>query len=68
MKKNGNIKTTIWGWEPMAHACNPSYSGGRDQEFKASLWTIVLQDPISKTNPSRKGCCFFFSHKKGLAA
>jgi hypothetical protein len=22
----------IWPWAPVAQACNPSYSGGRDQE------------------------------------
>jgi hypothetical protein len=21
-----------WSWAPVAHACNPSYLGGRDQE------------------------------------
>jgi hypothetical protein len=40
---------------PVAHACNPSYSGGRDQE-DCSLkpaWANSSQDPISK-NPSQK--------------
>jgi hypothetical protein len=38
----------------MAHACNPSYSGGRDQEdFGLKLaQEICAQDPIS--NPSQK--------------
>jgi hypothetical protein len=38
---------------PMAHTCNPSYSGGRDQEDRSSKPTqaSILQDPISK-NPS----------------
>jgi hypothetical protein len=39
----------------MAHACNPSYSGGRDQEDRGSkpAWANSSQDPISKT-PSQK--------------
>jgi hypothetical protein len=40
----------------MAHTCNPSYSGGRDQEdcgLKA-VWANSLQDPISKKNPSQE--------------
>jgi hypothetical protein len=24
-------------WVPVAHACNPSYSGGRDQDFSLKL-------------------------------
>jgi hypothetical protein len=38
------------GQQPMAHACNPSYSGGRDQE-DCSLkpaWGKSLRDLISK--------------------
>jgi hypothetical protein len=40
---------------PVAHACKPSYSGGRDQEYglkpaqENSLW-----DPISKMPSSKK--------------
>jgi hypothetical protein len=26
------VKILILSWAPMAHACNPSYSGSRDQE------------------------------------
>jgi hypothetical protein len=38
----------------VAQACNPSYSGGRDQEDHGSksAWVNSLQDPISK-NPSK---------------
>jgi hypothetical protein len=41
---------------PVAHACNPSYSGGRDQEDQAlkPAWANSLQDPILKKNPSQK--------------
>jgi hypothetical protein len=37
-------------WAPVAHACNPSYSGGRDQENRSSkpAWANSLQDPILK--------------------
>jgi hypothetical protein len=35
---------------PAAHACNPSYSGGRDQENRSSkqAWADTSQDPILK--------------------
>jgi hypothetical protein len=38
------------GWVPVAHACNPSYSGGRDQDNCSlkSAWANSSQDPISK--------------------
>jgi hypothetical protein len=34
----------------VAHTCNPSYSGGRDQEDYSSkpAWANSLRDPISK--------------------
>jgi hypothetical protein len=37
-------------WALVAHACNPSYSEGRDQEDCGSkpAWTGSFQDPISK--------------------
>jgi hypothetical protein len=40
---------------PAAHNCNPSYSGGRDQEAHGSKpdWANSLRDPVSK-NPSQK--------------
>jgi hypothetical protein len=40
----------------MAHACNPNYSAGRNQEDRGSKPTggNSSQDPISK-NPSQKG-------------
>jgi hypothetical protein len=36
------------GQAPMAHACNPSYSGGRDQEDPSSkpAWVNSSQDTI----------------------
>jgi hypothetical protein len=40
----------------VAHACNPSYSGGRDQEdhgLKAA-WANSLRDPISKKPITKK--------------
>jgi hypothetical protein len=41
---------------PVAHACNPSYLGGRDQEDHGSkpAQANSLQDPTSKKNPSQK--------------
>jgi hypothetical protein len=40
---------------PLAHAYNPSYSGGRDQEDHSlkPAWGNSSQDPVSK-NPSQK--------------
>jgi hypothetical protein len=42
---------------PVAHACNPSYSGGRQQEDCSSkpAWANSLQDPISKKHFTKKG-------------
>jgi hypothetical protein len=39
----------------VAHACNPSYSGGRDQEDCSSkpAWTTVGKT-LSQKNPSQK--------------
>jgi hypothetical protein len=39
---SGDIKIKIIGQPLVAHACNPSYSGGRDQE-----------DPGSKPAPGK---------------
>jgi hypothetical protein len=42
-------------WALVVHTCNPSYSGGRDQENRSSkpAQANSLRDPISK-NPSPK--------------
>jgi hypothetical protein len=57
------IKTKT-GHVPVAYACNPSYSGSRDQEDCGSKPTQAnsLQDPISKKLITKKGwwsssCC-----------
>jgi hypothetical protein len=43
----------------VTHACNPSYSGGRDQEdlYLKPAWANSLQDPISKKPFKKKGWC-----------
>jgi hypothetical protein len=43
------------GWAPVAHFCNPSYSGSRDQEDHGSkpAFANSLRDPLLK-NPSHK--------------
>jgi hypothetical protein len=43
----------IQSWASVAHTCNPSYSGGRDQEDHSSkpAWGNSSRNPISK-NPS----------------
>jgi hypothetical protein len=40
----------------VAHACNPSYSRGRDQEDCGSkpAWAKSSSNPISKKNPSQE--------------
>jgi hypothetical protein len=40
----------------VAHACNPSYSGGRDQEFCGSkpAWGNYLQDSILKKTITKR--------------
>jgi hypothetical protein len=41
---------------PVAHTCNPSYSGGRDQEDHGSkpAWVNSFQDPISKKDFTKR--------------
>jgi hypothetical protein len=43
------------GRVPVAHVCNISYSGGRDQEDRGlkTVWANRSRDPILK-NPSQK--------------
>jgi hypothetical protein len=44
-------------WAPVAHTCNPSYSGGRDHEDHSSKpgRTKFLQDPfLKKKKPTQK--------------
>jgi hypothetical protein len=45
------IKKSRVGLALMAHTCNPSYSGGRDQKDHGSklAWANSSRDPISKT-------------------
>jgi hypothetical protein len=40
----------------VAHACDPSYSGGRDQENQGSTpaWANSLRDPISNIANTKK--------------
>jgi hypothetical protein len=47
---NSSQKKYKWSWVPMAHACNPSYSGSRDQEDHGpkQAWPNSSRDPISK--------------------
>jgi hypothetical protein len=51
------FKNLIWGQTPVAHTCNPSYSGGKDQEDRGSkpAWANGLRDPISKKRITKKG-------------
>jgi hypothetical protein len=53
LKKNFFFKLRL---EVVAHACNPSYSGGRDQEDHSSksAQASSSQDPISKKIHKKK--------------
>jgi hypothetical protein len=44
-------------WALVAHACNPSYSEGRDQEDHSSkpAWPNTSRDPIWKKKSQKKG-------------
>jgi hypothetical protein len=44
------LKNINWSWTPVAHACNFSYSGGRDQEDRdmKPAWASSSGDHISK--------------------
>jgi hypothetical protein len=44
-------------WVPVAHTCNPGYSGDRDQEDHSSkpAQANSPRDPISKKNYHKKG-------------
>jgi hypothetical protein len=45
---HSHLTMQVFSQVPVAHACNPSYSGGRDQEDHSSkpAWTNGPQDPI----------------------
>jgi hypothetical protein len=52
------------GWAPAAHICNPSYSGGRDQDDQGSKparangsWDPILKKPITKKGWGRGSRC-----------
>jgi hypothetical protein len=51
------IQKSKYDWELVAHACNPSYSGGRDQEDHSSKPVLANSsgDPISKIFNTEKG-------------
>jgi hypothetical protein len=51
------IPQNLSGGVPVAHAYNPSFSGGKDQEDWSSEpgWANSLRDPISKKNLPKKG-------------
>jgi hypothetical protein len=51
------IEIGCHSWVLAIHACNPSYSGGRDQEDHGSKPALPnsLRDPISKKPITKKG-------------
>jgi hypothetical protein len=52
----GTFKKSQPCWAPVAHACNPSYSGGTDQEDRGSkpVQANSSQDPILKKTHHKK--------------
>jgi hypothetical protein len=50
------IKEYVLNWAPAAHTCNPSYSGGRDQEDHSlrSAQANGSRDPVSKKPITKK--------------
>jgi hypothetical protein len=52
----GSDKNALDCWALVAHACNPSYSGGRDQGDRDSkpAWGNSTRDPVLKI-PTHKG-------------
>jgi hypothetical protein len=55
-------KVSIAGCQGLAHVCNPSYSGGNDQEDRGSKPAQVngLKDPILKKILHKKGLVEWF--------
>jgi hypothetical protein len=52
----GGHRKDEWSWALVAHACNPSYSGGRDQDSGSKpAWANTAQDPIFKKTHHKKG-------------
>jgi hypothetical protein len=54
---SGLIYKSTYGWVPVAHACTPGYSAGRDREDRGSkpAWANSSQDPILKKSIAKKG-------------
>jgi hypothetical protein len=54
--KKLSIKMITCGWAPMAQACNPSYSGSRDEEDRGLKPAPAnsSRDPISKKPTTKK--------------
>jgi hypothetical protein len=56
-KKKSRLKNSSLSQVPVAHACNPSNSGGRDEEDCGlkPTWANSLRDPVSKNTQPKKG-------------
>jgi hypothetical protein len=56
ISKHHTVKT-LYSQVLVAHTCNPSYSGGRDQEIQGlkSSWANSLRNPISKKTITKRG-------------
>jgi hypothetical protein len=50
------LETRLQSRVPMAHACNPSYSGGRDQEDRSSkpAWANSSRETLPQKKPITK--------------
>jgi hypothetical protein len=51
------LKESWFSQAPVAHACNPSYSGGTNQEDLGlkPTWANILQDPEKTLDKKRAG-------------
>jgi hypothetical protein len=58
-------------WAPVAHTCNPSYSGGRDQEnhsSKASLGKLFTRPYLKKKKTLHKNRAGGVAGGEGLSS
>jgi hypothetical protein len=56
LELNDWVKEISPGQVPAAHACNPSYSGGRDQEDPSlkPAWVQIVCETLAGKNPSQE--------------
>jgi hypothetical protein len=64
LESRRNLKALFFkkkkSWLLVAHTCNPTYSGGRDQKDQGSQPANSSRDPISKKPITKKGLMEWF--------